>query len=561
MKRNAVWIVRLILVLVMALGQPLAQAQTLSQEELDAQAAALEERARTALATLEPLLETRSALEERLTDLAEQIETAEETEKQTLSDEIDAVQVELDGIRNQISVVTTGISEREFRESDAEEFDLQSEVENLIEPFLFLLLGATENARQLERTRRDLASAEARFIDAETAVLNLDATLELEPEESIRDILSERREIWAERVVTQETQIAALNQQIIDLASDRVSPGRQVDSAVQGFVRERSLSLVFGLGAFVLVFLVGRLIASYAHRIQVRRNAPRTFATRLTSILFSVFTLVAGFGAMLVIFNMRNDWLLLGLTAILAIALIWAALKALPSLIDQLSVLLNLGAVQEDERVLFNGVPFKVAKLHFYSDLVNPALDGGEFTLPVRELVGLYSRPAAQNEAWFPSEKGDWVRLSDGNSGQVMVQTPEMVVVELLGGARATYQTADYLAQTPENLSHGYRVEIEFGIGYGHQAEATGSVIQILKNSVKERMVPFVGADHVRDVEVEFLRAGASSIDYEVEVDVTGDVAERFEEIERELARVVVEIATENGWEIPFQQITIHQAS
>ena len=264
---------------------------------------------------------------------------------------------------------------------------------------------------------------------------------------------------------------------------------------------------------------------------------------------------------MIIVFNLRNDWLLLGFAGLLTFALLWAAIRMLPSLMEQVTVLLNLGAVQEDERVLFNGVPFLVQKLSFYTDLVNPALDGGEFTLPVRELVGLHSRPAAQNESWFPSEKGDWVRLSDGHAGQVVAQTPELVVLQLLGGARVTYQTSDYLDQTPVNLSHGFRVEVEFGISYRHQSQATSEIPQKMRDGVEKMMQEFLRDDSMRAVEVELLRAGASSIDYEVEVDVSGAAAPRFEEIERELARILVVLATENDWEIPFQQIVLHRAA
>ena len=179
----------------------------------------------------------------------------------------------------------------------------------------------------------------------------------------------------------------------------------------------------------------------------------------------------------------------------------------------------------------------------------------------MRELIGLHSRPAAEDEAWFPSEKGDWVKLADGNAGQVVAQTPELVVLELLGGARVTYQTSDYLGQTPENLSHGYRAEVEFGIGYQHQAGSTGEIRDRMLEAVRDHMTAFIGAEHVVDANVDFLRAGASSLDYEVEVDVRGSAAERFEDIERELARYLTELATQEGWEIPFQQIVMHRAA
>ena len=206
--------------------------------------------------------------------------------------------------------------------------------------------------------------------------------------------------------------------------------------------------------------------------------------------------------------TLRNDWLLLGLATLLTFALVWVIIRMLPSLMEQVTVLLNFGAVQEDERVLFNGVPFRVEKLSFYTDLVNPALDGGEFTLPVRELVGLHSRPAAENEAWFPSEKGDWVRLADGNAGQVVAQTPEMVVLQLLGGARVTYQTADYLAQTPENPVARFqgrgRVWHKLPApGAGRGRDPSGHA-----GRGRRTDAPFLADDSLIAVEVELLRAG-----------------------------------------------------
>ena len=46
----------------------------------------------------------------------------------------------------------------------------------------------------------------------------------------------------------------------------------------------------------------------------------------------------------------------------------------------------DLGAVQENERLMFAGVPWLVERLDLYTHLVNPALDGGTFTVPVTGL-------------------------------------------------------------------------------------------------------------------------------------------------------------------------------
>jgi hypothetical protein len=549
-------IIRCLLVAVLALwGAAPVLAQT--DNEAVAQAAELSERAREAITTLDALLETRRGLSAEVEELTNQLDAASEARKEEIAEALAEKTAELDEIDDQFSVLATGVSEAEFSQKDPGEFNLQAELEALVQPFVIMMRNATAEARQIEATKRALSKAEQRLATSQQALETLTAVQGQVSDGPLAEDLAQRTEIWTNRIGNSETRIAALNQQLDDLLNQRVSAGSQVQSAAKGFFRERGLSLLMGLGAFLGVFLSLKLLAGLVRR----RGGKRTFYTRLTSLVFTAFTIAASFAAMMIIFNLRNDWLLLGLASLVLLAIIWIGIKMLPGLIEQVTVLLNLGAVQENERVIFNGVPFRVERLDFYTDLQNPDLDGGEFTLPVRELIGLHSRPAADDEAWFPSKKGDWVRLADENAGQVVAQTPELVVLRLLGGARVTYQTGDYLAQTPENLSNGYRVEVEFGIGYGHQADATGAIMQTMREKVHAHMEAFIGAEHIEAIAVDFLRAGASSLDYEVEVDVRGSAAERFEDIERELARVLVQIATEEGWEIPFQQVVLHRAA
>ncbi len=544
-------------VIVLAAAMP-AAAQT--PEEKAERAEKLEARAGEAVETMQALMESHKALTTDIDRMTSEIESAAEAEKPELIKALDEKKAELAEVEDQLSNLATGVVESEFLRRAPAKFDLQSEVEALIEPFVVMLRNATEEARQIEATRRALNSAEERKLTIAQAIETLEAVRKAADGTILTEDLEARATTWAERQKATEATISALRQQLDDLLNSRVTAGAQVESAARGFFRERGLSLLMGVGAFLGVFMVLRLIARFFTMIGRHRGIRRNFYTRLGNLVFSVFTIAASFSAMIIIFNLRNDWLLLGLSTLILLALVWIGIRMVPSLIEQVTLLLNLGAVQENERVVFHNVPFRVQRLDLYTDLVNPDLDGGEFTVPVRELIGLHSRPAAEDEAWFPSKKGDWVRLADGRAGQVVAQTPEMVVIQLLGGARVTYQTADYLGQTPENLSEGFRVEVEFGIGYGHQAQAADAVIETMATGIREHMTVFVGAEYVIGADVEFLRAGASSLDYEVEVDVTGAVAHRFEDIERVLARALVLIANRENWEIPFQQIVLHRA-
>ena len=88
--------------------------------------------------------------------------------------------------------------------------------------------------------------------------------------------------------------------------------------------------------------------------------------------MYKFVSVFAAIVAMLAVFNIRTDWLLLGVGAILLLGMIWTLVKMLPEMIQQLTMLLNLGAVQEHERVMFMGVPWEVSKLSFYTILERP---------------------------------------------------------------------------------------------------------------------------------------------------------------------------------------------
>ena len=221
--------------------------------------------------------------------------------------------------------------------------------------------------------------------------------------------------------------------------------------------------------------------------------------------------------------------------------------------------MLNLGAVQEGERLIINGVPWKVTKLDLYTTLENTALRGGSFTVPVRELRGYHSREIDENEEWFPTREGDWVVLENGFWAEVILQSPEVVHLREEGGAITYIPVERFIEQNPKNLSSGYRVTVEFGIDYSHQNDAADRIPALLKDYVELRLMDLVDIDRTHGVFVTLFRAGASSLDYEIEVDVGPNLGHLYEPIGHALARYAVECCTKNGWLIPFPQLAIHK--
>lgn len=198
--------------------------------------------------------------------------------------------------------------------------------------------------------------------------------------------------------------------------------------------------------------------------------------------------------------------------------------------------------------------------LHYYSTLVNPALSGGRVRVQLNDFIDQVSRPLGSEEDWFPSREGDWVILSDGSYGQVQLQTPEHVRLQLIGGSYKLYQTSSYLGQTPRNLSRGFTVGTTFGVDYQHQAIATQEVPDTFRAAVEEGIRRAGLGDMLESVNAEFKAAGASSLDIGIWATMKGGAGHKFYAIERIMQRACTETCTAKDWTIPFAQITVHQA-
>jgi hypothetical protein len=223
-------------------------------------------------------------------------------------------------------------------------------------------------------------------------------------------------------------------------------------------------------------------------------------------------------------------------------------------------MLLNLGAVRENERIVYNGVPWRVKNLNVYTILENPVLKSGQIRLPLRNLMDMASRPFHREEPWFPCREDDWVVLGDGTFGKVIIQTPEMVRLVKRGGAQKTYQISDFLGQSPLNLSVNFRLKVTFGIDYEHQAVCVDDVPEKMGAMVKERLEEMGYGKEILNVRAEFELAAASSLDIVVLADFAGKAAPFYNRLARAIQRICVEACNKHGWGIPFTQVTVHTA-
>lgn len=478
------------------------------------------------------------------------------------SKEIDEIKKEIIELQDDLESVATGISVKEYRQVEQEKFDLKSEVENLLQPMVYALKSITADSRKIEKYKQDLELINRKLKESKQAIKNLKSLVQIASEGELKLTLVNMLDSWEE-----EKNRLDEEQKVTKLRLDKKleSKGSFLTSTTDvfaGFFKNRGLNLLLGLLAFFGVFFLLRLFYSTAKRLWFKnRNKRQTTFDRLIDLIFNLTTFLAAMMATLFIFNLRNDWLLLGIGALFLVALGWILLKTLPSMVEKVMLLLNLGSVREGERVIYNGVPWLVDTLHFYSHLINPELTGGSVHVPARELAGLVSRPSAMDEEWFPSKVGEWVHLDDETLGQVVYQSPEMVELEIFGGSHKTYTTENYLGQNPKNLSRDYRIQMVFGIDYKHQALCTTEIPEKMTAMFKKDLLEIMDEDQLNRVVVDFFQPNASSLDYEYEAYVKGSSAHLYEEVERTMIYSFVNACNKYGWEIPFQQITLHQKS
>ncbi|MEM1080222.1 MAG: hypothetical protein AAGH65_01440, partial [Pseudomonadota bacterium] len=322
----------------LALCQPV-QAQDAAQTDLalqdatmldQAAQAELLERAQNTVGLLAPLLEQEANLEQKI---AEAINAEGVALEESDPEQLQRLRQELADNQQQITLLLTGVSELDYRSLDEGEFDINNEIEQLIEPFVLVLNEATAEARLLERTRRELDIAARRQAEAELAILNLNALIEFNASPVIAIRLDEALALWRERLAVQQTQVSALELRVEDLQNQNAAVSFNVNSAFQLFFRDRGISLVLGLGAFLIVLTVLRVVVLLLVRIATAGRRKKNFFVRLINLILIMFSVLAGYAAMLVVFNLRNDWLLLGLATLVLFAAIWLVIKMLPNLL------------------------------------------------------------------------------------------------------------------------------------------------------------------------------------------------------------------------------------
>ncbi len=516
----------------------------------------------TTIKMLNSIIELKKNLNQRITGKKQLLEKSEsETEKADLLIELKKLDQLLAGANIDFERIATGVDIGLFAEKTAEQFNWKDELLSLVEPGITEMKRLTAKARQKTKLKDELFFYQNLVPIARKANENILAIISKTHEKELKADLENLVPEWKSVENQIQNRLDIVEMQLLEIKGEEKSLIESSRESIKNFFRTRGMFLFIALAACVgVVFLLRFSYLFFMKFIPGYRTRYRPFHIRALDLIYRVMTLFGTLIVVILVFYIFEDWVLLSLTIILLMGIGWGAKEALPRFWHQSRLMLNIGAVREGERIFHQGVPWLVKNINVFTTLENPTL-GVSLRLPIEELINKTSRVFDRNEPWFPCRKNDWVILGDGTRGCVTSLSHEMVELVQRGGAHKVYQTGDFLALSPLNLSINFRLKIPFGISYNLQTESTNRVLDILTAHIQEQIINEGYEKSLLNLRVEFAQAGASSLDLVVIADFKGREAPLYNRLSRSIQRWCVDACTDNNWEIPFPQLTIHRDS
>jgi len=513
------------------------------------------------LGTLVSFVKLRDELRQDIKTLNKQIDSAQsEAEKAKLRQELEKLESDLRTTTRNLENIAAGVDISRLRAEKEVEFNFQKEIFALLKPALDEMKEMTSHVRQKSDLREKIVFYEERLPVIEQALANVGRLQEQSKDESLKKSLKSTAGIWRKQQAFMQTELQAARLELDKLEATETSITEASQSYLKSFFQKRGLYLTEALLLVLTILLLARMsYAAMQRYIPGFRKKHRSFRVRLVELVHRVLTVLMVILGPMIVFYLVEDWVLFSLGILLLLGIALTLRQTLPRYWHQVQLFLNIGSVREGERILMDGLPWQVQQINVFCTLSNPVADISQ-RVPIADLIELKSRPAKPDEPWFPCKKGDWVILSDGVRGTVIGISNELVQLVERGGAQLTYQTGDFLANSPRNLATNFRIKETLGISYSFQKEVTTRIPETLHNYIQRRAEQEGYGEQLLNLRVEFAQAGNSSLDLAVIADFKGELGDLYNRLRRAIQRWCVDACSEYGWEIPFPQMTLHGA-
>lgn len=484
-----------------------------------------------------------------------------------LESELLNFQREYDQKRFQFIETATGQQIKETGQSKIVKKDFLQTIQELLDPALKGIKRASQRPRMIQKLKDDLSEIEGRLKNTNKAQEELQKLQKSDEHKELRRSIKKSLQVTKEIIKDLSIKKEDIQFRLLKLEKQEGSLFTVIGQMMLNFFKTKGKNLLLAFLIFVMVFWVlrkGR--APLIHLIMGRvnkfsKNPVRMhWVVRPMRVIYSVMTILVSLLLGIMTLYALNDWVLVTFIIIMLGAMVWSSKQYFPLFFEQSKIVLNLGAIREGERVVYQGLPWKIQNLGYYCRLVNPSLAGGILRINSKELLNNFSRPISSSEPWFPTKLNDWVELADGTYGKVILQTPEQVSIQLIGEAIKHIKTQDFLALNPLNLSNDFGLEVILGVDYSHQRVLFSDIIPTLKQEVMKLLQEQFAEDqkHFKEYSVECNQAAASSLDIRFFIKCAGPLASKKQQLSRAIQAHFVDVCNRYEYVIPFQQLTVH---
>jgi len=497
------------------------------------------------------IIQKTNSIKQALAELNKSIPTRETLER------IAQLQIELNHLDANFEAQSTQLSQNEINFKKKSEDSWLGKVQAMTKPIINILHRLSEKPRKIDALQEEIEILERKISKSSMANKSLDAMSEISKSletkntnqlQKYKDRFEELKIKYNPQILKLELETARGNLQklegnqktLLDLTSE----------LIEEFFSVRGKNILFALGAFLGVWWILNKLG----KILINRSQfGKAFKTA-----YGFLTITACIGSSILVLFLRNDWLLLSVVSLILLAVFWTSRQIIPQFFNELKMVMNLGSVKEGERIIWEGLPWLVKEVGMHTTIENKNLENGVFSVPISYLIDLHSRSVVEDEPWFPTEKGDWVFLSDKTYGKILFQTVEQIVV-LSDGSKKFYPTQEFLNLNPINLSTGFDLFIEFGLSHSAQQQIPDEIPQLFESEIQKQFrerIEKKPADF-HELSVMFSEITPASLNLMVIAKIDGRLASDYYFIRKEINSALVRICNSNGFAIPSNQLTI----
>ncbi len=458
------------------------------------------------------------------------------------------------------TITTVNLSDAKLKKKET---SFSDDIKQILDPALNTFKKISQKPRQVQELKEEIDVLQGQYDNAVKAKKRLADFIQTNKNKNLKWKLRESLKMTEDLISSLKVKLEDLQFKILKIEESDESIVTTFSSLIFEFIKTKGKNLILSLMVFIL-FIWGfrfgetRFIDLMLLKLKKSERESYQWVVRPIKVMYKVVASFIAFAMAILTLYVLNDWVLVTIILIAVAAFLWSSKQYLPTFMEQSKIVLNLGSVREGERVIYYGLPWRIDSLGYYCKLTNPRLSGAYLRINTKELINSHSRRPLGDEPWFPTKEGDWVEVQD-SFGEVVLQSPEQVIVRLIGGERKFFAAKEFYNFQPKNLSKGFAIELMLGFDYSHQKIILSEIVPKIKE-IEETLYKKHKElkSSVEDVKIDFYQAGTSSLDIRFFLRCKGKVAPMKLMIERSIQQEYVKVCNENGYIIPFNQLTVH---